>query len=101
PQFDEAGATIVGISFDTPEENKAFADSQSFPYRLLSDVDRNVGEAYGAKKAADDKWPDFAKRNTYLIDPEGTVRKTYEVTDVAAHPDEVLEDIRSFSGATA
>jgi peroxiredoxin len=54
-----------------------------------------MGEAYGAKKGPDEKYPDFPKRLTFLIDPEGTVRKVYEVTDVATHPDQVLADIRS------
>jgi len=65
---------------------------------LLSDVDRTVGEAYGAKKGPDEQWADFANRYTFLIDPEGVVRKVYQVKDIAAHPDEVLEDITSLSG---
>lgn len=58
-------------------------------------MDRVVGGQYGAAKAPDEQWPDFPKRVTFLIDPEGKVAKVYEVTDVAAHPDEVLADIRS------
>ena len=38
---------IVGASFDTPADNKQFADAEGFPYRLLSDRDRSVGQAYG------------------------------------------------------
>ena len=58
-------------------------------------MDHAVGRAYGAEKGADEQYPDFPKRITYLIDPEGVVANVYEVTDVAAHPDEVLADIRS------
>jgi peroxiredoxin len=36
----------------------------------------------------------FAKRLSFLIDPEGVIAKSYEVSDVAAHPSEVLADIR-------
>ena len=54
-----------------------------------------MGEAYGAKKGPDEKFPDFPKRVTYLIDKEGTIRKVYEVTDVKTHPDQVLSDIQS------
>jgi len=67
---------------------------------LLSDVDRTVGELYGSKKGPDEQWADFARRNTYLIDPEGTVRRVYDVKDINAHPDEVLADILSLGGAT-
>ena len=56
-----------------------------------------MGEVYGAKKKPDEQWADFANRITYLIDPEGVVRRVYKVKDVAAHPDEVLADIRALS----
>ena len=48
-------------------------------------------------RGPDEKFPDFPKRLTFLIDPEGKVRKVYDVTDTAAHPEEVLNDIRSMS----
>jgi peroxiredoxin len=37
----------------------------------------------------------YAKRLSYLIDPEGAIAKSYEVSDVAAHPSEVLGDLRA------
>ena len=43
----------------------------------------------------------YARRFTHLIDPGGTVVKVYEVTDVATHPQEVLDDIRRLQGAPA
>ena len=89
---------ILGISFDTPEENAAFAEAEGFPYRLLSDADRTIGESYGAKKGADEDWPDFPRRVSILIDPEGNVARTYTVKDVAAHPGEVLADIAAHTG---
>ena len=36
---------------------------------------------------------DFARRHSFLIDPAGVVRKVYEVTDVATHPQQVLDDV--------
>jgi peroxiredoxin len=66
---------------------------------LLSDVDRSVGGAYGATKQPGEKFPDFPKRVTFLIDPTGAVRKRYEVTDVATHAGDVLQEILSLSGA--
>lgn len=90
---------IVGISFDRPEENRAFAEQNGFPFTLLSDVDREVGRRYETLRAPEEPSPEFAKRRTYLIDPEGVVRKAYRVTDIAAHPDQVLEDFRQLSGA--
>jgi peroxiredoxin len=58
-------------------------------------MDRAVGRQYGVERGADEPYPEFPKRITYLIDPEGVITKVYEVKDVAAHPDEVLADIRA------
>jgi peroxiredoxin Q/BCP len=90
---------IVGASFDTVEENRAFATDQEFGFPLLSDVDRSVGAAYGVARPPTDKFAPFPRRMSYLIDPDGIVRMIYDVTDVAAHADEVLVDLRAFRRA--
>ncbi len=84
---------ILGISFDSPAEQLAFADAQNFGYTLLCDTTKEVGTAYEAKKEPDEQWPDFPRRISYLINPDGVIVKGYEVTDVAGHPSEVLADI--------
>ena len=90
----------MGASFDTPAENKAFAAAQEFPYRLLSDTDQAVGRAYGVTRAGDDQYSQFARRLSFLIDPEGVIRRVYTVADVAGHADEVLADIASLAPQT-
>ena len=89
---------IVGASFDTPEDNKHFADAEGFPYRLLSDRDRSAGQAYGVAKGPDEQYADFPRRRSFLIDPDGVVRKIYDVTDTAAHPQQVLDDLIALGG---
>ena len=74
-----------------------FADEHDFPFSLLCDVDRVVGRAYGIERPADDPYPDYPRRVTFLIDPDGTVAKVYEVTDVGAHPSEVLADLQGLT----
>ena len=83
------------MSFDRPEDNRGFAEKNGFPFRLLSDADRTVGERYETKRADEEKNPEFAKRRTYLIDPEGMIRKAYRVQDIAGHPAQVLDDLRA------
>jgi peroxiredoxin len=61
---------------------------------LLSDTDREMSDAYGAARPPDDDAAAFARRLSYLVDPSGTVRRAYEVTDVASHPAELLDDLR-------
>jgi peroxiredoxin Q/BCP len=91
---------IVGASFDTPEDNKAFAEMQGFPFLMLSDVDRTAGALYETLRAPEETLPEWAKRRTYVIDPEGIIRKVYRVADSTVHPGEVLEDLKALLGAT-
>lgn len=89
---------LLGVSFDPPDKNRAFAEKFGFPYRLLSDVDRNVGEAYETKRVPGEADPTRPKRRTYLIDPDGVIRKAYRVRDIPSHPDEVLRDLAQLQG---
>ena len=84
---------IVGVSFDPPEKNRKFAENNGFPFPLLSDVDRTVGELYETKRSPQERSPHQAKRRTYLIDPDGRIAKAYRVTDTRGHADEVLRDL--------
>ena len=93
PEFEKVGAEIVGVSFDPVEENRGFKELQRFPFRLLSDADRTVGEVYETKRYPEEPSPEWAKRRTYLIDPEGVIRKAYRVGDIPGHPGEVLKDL--------
>ena len=43
---------IIGGSYDSPEDNRLFAEKFDFPFRLLSDPDRSVSAAYGVQRAA-------------------------------------------------
>jgi peroxiredoxin Q/BCP len=81
------------VSFDTRQDNRGFAEQQSFPFPLLSDVERVAGQAYETVRHPDEPSPQFAKRRTYLIDPDGIVRKAYRVTDISSHADQVLADL--------
>ena len=83
------------MSFDPPEQNLGFAQKNEFPFSLLSDLDRSVGARYETVRAPEEASPDNAKRRTYLIDPEGRIARAYRVTDIPAHPLQVLEDIRA------
>ena len=83
---------MLGISFDAPAANKAFREKFEFPFRLLSDADEQVGVAYQTRDPGTDK-VNFAKRHAYLIDPEGVIRKAYEVKDVNPFAGEVLADL--------
>jgi peroxiredoxin Q/BCP len=88
--FEEKSIQVLGISFDTFEENKAFAQKFDFPYPLLCDTTREVGLAYGACK---DTNAQYANRISYLIGPDQKILKAYATVDPAKHPEEVLADL--------
>ncbi len=81
-KFEEKNVVILGVSLDTVEENKAFAEKFSFPYPLLCDVDREIALAYGAVKSKDDQ---YAARITYVIDTEGKIAEAIESVDTQTH----------------
>lgn len=80
------------MSFDTVEENAAFADKFGFPFVLLCDTTRSMGSAYGA---CDSPTADYASRISYLIDEQGVIEKVYASVNPRAHPAEVLADLAS------
>jgi len=94
-EFEAEGIVVLGASFDTPADNGAFADAYGYTGRILSDVDRAAGEAYRTARPPDDDYPEYAKRRTFVIDPEGVVRKVYAVKDIPQHPAQILDDIRA------
>lgn len=91
--YADAGCRVVGISFDTPEDNAAFRSAQSFPFDLLSDTDRVIGNAYDVLREPDDPFAGYPQRISYLIDPDGIIAKSYEVADPSGHATEVLADL--------
>jgi thioredoxin-dependent peroxiredoxin len=80
---------ILGISFDTQEANARFAKKFNYDFPLLCDTDRKIGLAYGA---TDDPKASSAKRISYLIGPDGKVKKAYGSVKPAEHPAEALQD---------
>ena len=57
-----------------------------------------VGVAYETRAPGTDK-VNFAKRYSYLVDPEGVIAKSYEVKDVNAHAEMVLHDLRELQSS--
>ena len=80
---------ILGVSFDAPEDNRAFKEKFDFPYDLLSDEGRSDSIAYGAATAESEN----ASRVSTLIGPDGKVAVAYDTVVPADHPDQVLADL--------
>jgi thioredoxin-dependent peroxiredoxin len=63
------GAEVVGISTDSVDSHKSFAEHHNLPLRLLSDVGGKVAEAYGARSLI----PGKVARSVFVIDPNGII----------------------------
>ena len=92
---------MVGASFDTVEEQLAFAETESFPFALISDADKSIGRRYHAEREPGEDYYEYGlpRRITYLIDPEGDIAAAYDLAgqDLAGHAAQVLSDIQSRS----
>jgi peroxiredoxin Q/BCP len=96
--FQTRGVAVLGVSFDTPEDNATFVREQDFPFRLLSDRDRKLAVAVGA--AADQSQP-VAKRMSFLVGADGRIVKAYPQVTPASHAQEVLGDLAATSSGAA
>ena len=81
---------ILGVSFDTQAENKAFHDKFDFGYPLLCDTTRELGMAYGAADSADAK---YANRISYIIGPDGTIEHAEKVSDINEHVSDFMSKL--------
>jgi peroxiredoxin Q/BCP len=87
--FQKRGVEVFGVSFDAPDKNAEFVRAEEFPFRLLSDQDHALAVAVGAARSADQS---TATRISYLVGPDGKVRRAYGEVSPASHAGQVLED---------
>lgn len=81
---------VLGVSKDTVETQKRFAEKNGLTFRLLADADGEVIKSYGVALPFG-----FAKRKTFLIDSKGKIAKVYESVSPAKHAAEVAVDLAS------
>jgi peroxiredoxin Q/BCP len=90
--FTDAGAAVIGISGDSIESHVKFADKYHLPFTLLSDADGSLRKEWGVGKSLGI----LPGRVTYVIDPEGVLRKRFSSQMRATqHHQEALATIRA------
>ena len=88
----------MGISYDSPEDNKAWAEMLDFGFPVLSDPDRDIAGSLDVRREPPHPLFALPRRVTYLIDPEGVVAESYDVgRNIQGHAAEVLEVLRARS----
>ena len=100
PDFEEAGAQILGISLDDVDSHARFAEKYKLPFPLLADTDASVSTAYGVYKEKNlyGKKSMGIERTTFVIDKEGKIARVYPRVKVDQHADEVIAFLRERAG---
>ena len=85
--FRELNAQILGVSLDDVESHARFAENHGLPFPLLADTSGSTADAYGVKTRMFGMT--VARRQTFLIAPDGTIAKHYQKVKPAEHSAEV------------
>lgn len=97
--FKKLKAVVLGISKDSTQSHKKFAQKHKLPFTILSDEDKKVVNAYGVwvkKKMMGREYMGIV-RTSFLIDPKGKIAKIYEKVKPLIHAKEVLADLKKLS----
>ncbi len=91
--FRKLGAVVLGVSVDDVESHKAFAEEYNLPFALLADADKKVAGRYGVLTKFGGIW-EIARRDTFIIDPEGRIARHYMKVDPDGHSAMVLAELK-------
>jgi thioredoxin-dependent peroxiredoxin len=97
PDFDKAGAVVIGISPDSAKKHDKFKAKHSLSVDLVADEERKAIEAYGvwAEKSMYGRKYMGVERTTFLIDRDGKIARIWPKVKVPGHAAEVLEAVRA------
>ena len=87
-KYTKMNAAIVGVSVDSVDSHQKFCTTENLTFKLLADEKHEVVNTYGSTQKFGDN--EVAARNTFLVDPQGTIRKVFLKVDPNPHSKEVL-----------
>lgn len=98
--FEKLGAVVLGVSADSPESHRKFAEKHGLRIRLLSDADKKTMRAYGAfgEKTLYGRKFEGIIRSTVLIDPSGKVAHHWKTVKAKGHAEKVREKLAELRG---
>jgi peroxiredoxin Q/BCP len=94
-EFQKLNAQILGVSLDDIESHQAFSEKYSLPYPILADVNKECATEYGVLGKF--MMMTIAKRQSFLINPEGQIVKHYKKVDPDTHTKEVIIDLKQLT----
>jgi peroxiredoxin Q/BCP len=90
--LNQLGAVVLGVSMDDVQSHREFADKYHLSFPLLSDSKGEVARRYGALRNLG--VVKFAKRYTFIVDPEGRLAKIYRKVEPKTHSDDVIAALK-------
>lgn len=94
-KLDALNCTVVGVSADSIGSHKNFIEKHNLPFTLLSDEEQVVIKAFGVLQTKSFMGREYVgiARTTFLIDPEGVIKKVYESVNPLTHVGTVIKDL--------
>jgi peroxiredoxin Q/BCP len=91
-EFKKKGAVVLGVSTDKTKSHDKFVEKYKLPFPLLADVDKKIVEAYGVWGPRTFMGIQYTgtARATFLIGPDGKIKKIWPNVKAAEHWEEVL-----------
>ena len=96
--FRDLNAQILGVSIDSVDSHRSFAENHSLPFPLLADVNGGTADAYGVKTRM--LGMTVAKRQTFIIAPGGNIAKHYMSVQPGEHSAQVITDLKQLSATS-
>ncbi len=93
-KYQQLNAVVVGVSVDSTDSHKEFCAKEGLSFKLLSDQDKKVVAQYGSM--GDYMGIKIAKRNTFLIDPQGKIVQVWTGVKPSEHSSQVLAALSGF-----
>ncbi|MEP6897778.1 MAG: peroxiredoxin [Rhodanobacter sp.] len=93
----KAGADVVGVSLDDVKSHAEFARKYHVPFPLLADSDGHVATTYGVLSSH--IGAHYAKRTTFLINPQSRIAKVYVDVDPEKNSGQVMSDLAALKAA--
>jgi len=87
-KYDKANAAILCVSVDSVDSHVEFCTKENLTFKMLSDEKHQVVNTYGSTQKFGTN--EVAARNTFLVDPQGTIRKVFLNVNPSPHSAEVL-----------
>jgi peroxiredoxin Q/BCP len=93
-EFDDANIAVVGVSEDDVASHKSFCNKFGFTIDLLADPSHDLLSAAGVGQS-EYKGTMYWNRTSFVIDPNGTLRRRYDKVNPEGHEQVLLDDIKA------